>query len=112
MIVVGNKLDLLDSEAGEQAMQKLAAVAGERPCLRMSVERGEGLQELLGACVEALSHRVSTQTYRIPQAESRIIAVMHRDGKVLSTEYEGNDVVVRAILPREFAARLEAYRES
>jgi predicted permease len=45
----------------------------------------------------------------IPLAESRIIAIMHRDGKVLSTEYEGNDALVEAILPREFAARLESY---
>ena len=35
---------------------------------------------------------------------------MYRDGKVLSTEYEGNDAIVEAILPKEFAARMERYR--
>lgn len=112
MIVVGNKADLLDPAMSKQAMQKLAVAAEKCACLRMSVRCGEGIPELLNACVEMLSHRVKTQTYRIPQAESRIVAIMHRDGKVLSTEYEGNDVVVRAILPREFAARLEMYREA
>ena len=110
MIVVGNKVDLLTLAASELAMQKLAAAVGKGVCLRMSVAQNEGSQELLDACVEMLSHRVETQTYRIPQSESRIVAIMHRDGKVLSTEYEGNDVVVRAILPREFAARLEIYK--
>ena len=112
MIVVGNKVDLLSAEEGEQAIQKLSAAVGERPVVGMSVARRQGVEELLTACAEMLSHRVNTQTYRIPQSESRIIAIMHRDGKVLSTEYEGNDVVVNAILPREFAARLEAYREA
>lgn len=112
MIVVGNKVDLLSAEEGEQAIQKLSAAVGERPVVGMSVARRQGVEELLTACAEMLSHRVNTQTYRIPQSESRIIAIMHRDGKVLSTEYEGNDVVVKAILPREFAARLEAYREA
>ena len=112
MIVVGNKVDLLSAEEGEQTIQKLSAAVGERPVVGMSVARRQGVEELLTACAEMLSHRVNTQTYRIPQSESRIIAIMHRDGKVLSTEYEGNDVVVKAILPREFAARLEAYREA
>ena len=112
MIVVGNKVDLLSAEEGEQAIQKLSAAVGERPVVGMSVARRQGVEELLTACAEMLSHRVNTQTYRIPQSESRIIAIMHRDGKVLSTEYEGNDVVVKAILPREFAARLEVYREA
>ena len=47
---------------------------------------------------------------KYPLAESRIIAIMHRDGKVLSTEYEDNDAIVEAILPHEFAARLESYK--
>ena len=68
------------------------------------------MDALMAACVEMLSHRVSTAKYRIPLAESRIIALMPRDGKVLNTEYEGNDALVEAILPREFAARLESYR--
>jgi 50S ribosomal subunit-associated GTPase HflX len=68
------------------------------------------MEALLASCVEMLSHRVTTARYRIPLAESRIIAIMHRDGKVLNTEYEGNDAIVEAILPREFAARIESYK--
>ncbi len=112
MIVVGNKADKAGTEDTRHAMQQLGAATEGHPCLSISALHEQGMAELLNACVDMLFHRVSTQTYRIPQAESRIIAIMHRDGKVLSTEYEGNDVVVRATLPREFAARLETYRET
>ena len=110
MVVVWNKVDLLSAEEREARLAALSGAVQSVPGLAMSVAQGEGAEELLAVCVEMLTHRVTTETYRIPQAESRIIALMHRDGKVLSTEYEGNDVVVQAILPKEFAARIAAYR--
>lgn len=110
MVVVWNKIDLLPEEQREARLAELCAAVQGAPCLAMSVAQGQGAEALLRACVEMLTHRVTTERYRIPQAESRIIALMHRDGKVLSTEYEGNDVVVQAILPKEFAARIAAYR--
>lgn len=110
MIVVWNKIDLLPEEVRDTRLAELSAAVQGAPCLPMSVAQGLGSEALLAACVEMLTHRVTTERYRIPQAESRVIALMHRDGKVLSTEYEGNDVVVQAILPKEFAARIAAYR--
>lgn len=109
MVVVWNKCDLIPEELREVTLQALAAKVN-CPSLTMSVVQEQGVDALMAACVEMLSHRVERQTYRIPLAESRIIAIMHRDGKVLSTEYEGNDAIVEAILPREFAARIASYR--
>ena len=109
MVVVWNKCDLIPEELREVTLQALAAKVN-CPSLTMSVVQEQGVDALMSACVEMLSHRVERQTYRIPLAESRIIAIMHRDGKVLSTEYEGNDAIVEAILPREFAARIASYR--
>ena len=109
MVVVWNKCDLIPEEVREVTLQALSDKLN-CPSLSMSVKENEGVESLLAACVEMLSHRVERQTYRIPLAESRIIAIMHRDGKVLNTEYEGNDALVEAILPKEFAARLESYR--
>lgn len=112
MILVCNKLDQVEEERRAEVLELLRSTVGATPCVPMSAIRGEGIEELLAACVEALSHRVQVATYRIPQAEARLLAIMHRDGKVSSVEYEGNDIVVRAILPREFAARIASYRES
>ncbi|MBR4108359.1 MAG: GTPase HflX [Akkermansia sp.] len=111
MVVVWNKCDLIPEELRESTLAALQAKVN-CPSLSMSVLQEQGGESLLAACVEMLSHRVEKQRYRIPLAESRIIAIMHRDGKVLSTEYEGNDALVEAILPKEFAARLEPYRLS
>ena len=109
MVVVWNKCDLIPEDMREVTLQALASKV-ECPSLTMSVVEEKGIDALMTACVEMLSHRVERQTYRIPLAESRIIAIMHRDGKVLSTEYEGNDAIVEAILPKEFAARIANYR--
>ena len=109
MVVVWNKCDLIPEDVREVTLQALSAKLS-CPSLSMSVKDGQGVDALMAACVEMLSHRVEHQTYRIPLAESRIIAIMHRDGKVLGTEYEGNDAIVEAILPKEFAARLAQYR--
>ena len=109
MVVVWNKCDLIPEDLREVTLAALAAKVN-CPSLTMSVVQEQGVDALLAACVEMLSHRVERQTYRIPLAESRIIAIMHRDGKVLNTEYEGNDALVEAILPKEFAARIAQYR--
>lgn len=109
MVVVWNKTDLIPDELRESTLAALADKV-KCPSICASVLQEKGMDTLLAACVEMLSHRVTTARYRIPLAESRIIAIMHRDGKVVNTEYEGNDALVEAILPREFAARLEAYR--
>ena len=109
MVVVWNKCDLIPEEVREVTLAALAAKVA-CPSLTMSVVQEKGVDALMQACVEMLSHRVERQTYRIPLAESRLIAIMHRDGKVLNTEYEGNDALVEAILPKEFAARIAQYR--
>lgn len=109
MVVVWNKCDLIPEEMREVTLEALSAKVA-CPSLSMSVLREEGVDRLMSACVEMMSHRVCRCSYRIPLFDSRTIALMHRDGKVLSTEYDGNDALVEAILPKEFAARIEHYR--
>lgn len=109
MVLVWNKIDLIPEEGRREALAALSAKVS-CPCIAASVLQQQGAAALYSACVEIMSHRVTTAKYRIPLSESRIIAIMHRDGKIVSTEYEGNDALVEAILPKEFAARIENYR--
>ena len=109
MIVVWNKVDLIPEEQRDAQLQALAAKV-DCPSLPMSVVREQGLDTLYDACTGVLAGRVERASYRIPQAESRIIAIMHRDGKVLATDYEGNDIIVEAVLPKEFSSRIQKYR--
>ena len=109
MIVVWNKVDLIPEEQRDAQLEALAAKV-DCPSLPMSVVREQGLDTLYTACTGVLAGRVERASYRIPQAESRIIAIMHRDGKVLATDYEGNDIIVEAVLPKEFSSRIQKYR--
>ena len=109
MIVVWNKVDLIPEEQRDAQLQALAAKV-DCPSLPMSVVREQGLDTLYDAGTGVLAGRVERASYRIPQAESRIIAIMHRDGKVLATDYEGNDIIVEAVLPKEFSSRIQKYR--
>lgn len=109
MFVLWNKTDLLPEEERGVVLSELARRVA-CPSVAMSVACERGLDAFLAMCAEMLAQRVVEETYRIPLSESRIIAVMHRDGKVLATEYEGNDAIVRAVLPRDFAAKIASYR--
>lgn len=109
MFVLWNKTDLLPEEERAVVLAELARRVN-CPSIDMSVAREEGIESFLAACSGMLAERVIEETWRIPLAESKIIAVMHRDGKILSTEYEGNDAIVRAVIPRDFAAKIARYK--
>ena len=59
-----------------------------------------------------LADRVSTETYRIPQNRGDLSGLLHRDAKVLETEYDGNDVIVKAVVPASIAGKLASYKAS
>ncbi len=77
--------------------------------LAISAANGQGLEELLQKCSEVLADRVRRRRYRIPQSRADIMGTLHRDAKVLSTEYEGNDILVTAVVPAAIAGRLEEF---
>lgn len=68
-----------------------------------------GMEELLQACSRVLADRVRRQHYRIPQARADLIGLLHRDAKILSTDYEGNDILVHAVVPAAIAGKLEGF---
>ena len=77
--------------------------------LHLSSLTGLGLEELLKDCSRVLADRVSRQQYRIPQKRGDLLNLLHQDAKVLSTEYEQNDIIVSAVVPAVIAGRLESF---
>ena len=77
--------------------------------IRASSLTGEGMDELLKACSRVLADRVSRQQYRIPQKRGDLLNLLHSDAKVLSTDYEQNDILVSAVVPADVAGRLEDF---
>lgn len=105
MIVVLNKIDVLNDPV------KLAGLEVRFPnTLSISAKSGLGMDELLKRCAKMVSDRVKILTYRIPQSRGDLSGLLHREAKVLETTYEGNDVVIRAIVPASISGRLIAFR--
>ena len=104
VITVLNKSDLVtDPEA-------LAGLARRFPdALHLSALQGRGLDALLKACSAVLADRVRCREYRIPQRRADLVSLLHRDAKVLSTDYEKNDILVRAVVSADLAGRLREY---
>ena len=103
-ITVLNKIDLVEDP------EQIASLARMFPdALRVSAFTRAGLDQLLDACSAALADRVRCLDYRIPQQRADLVGLLHRDAKVLSTDYEGNDILVRAVVPPMLAGRLEPF---
>ena len=103
-ITVLNKIDLVTDP------EQIASLARMFPdALRVSAFTRTGLDRLLDACSTALADRVRCLDYRIPQQRADLVGLLHRDAKVLSTDYEGNDILVRAVVPPMLAGRLEPF---
>ncbi|HSP42004.1 MAG TPA: GTPase HflX [Luteolibacter sp.] len=104
VITVLNKSDLVtDPEA-------LAALDRRFPnALYISALQGRGLEELLKSCSTVLADRVRCREYRIPQRRADLVSLLHRDAKVLSTDYEKNDILVRAVVSADVAGRLREF---
>lgn len=103
-ITVLNKIDLVEDP------EQIASLARMFPdALRVSAFTRAGLDQLLDDCSAALADRVRCLDYRIPQQRADLVGLLHRDAKVLSTDYEGNDILVRAVVPSMLAGRLEPF---
>jgi GTP-binding protein HflX len=95
MLVVLNKVDLLP----DPSRRREIASHFQRPVLT-SLHTGEGVDELCHRLSEMLLDKAMRMTLRIPQARMDLVALIHREGKLLSKEYENNDLLVTTTIPR------------
>lgn len=104
MITVLNKIDTVEDEG------IIASLQSRFPnVILASAFTGEGIDDLLQKCCEILGDRVRRRTYSIPQTEGQIVNQLYADAKVISTDYEDNNVIITAIVPAIIAGRLENY---
>ena len=104
VIAILNKIDVVEDA------ETLARLDRDFPdAIRASSLTGEGMPELLKACSHVLADRVSRCQYRIPQKRGDLLHLLHSDAKVLSTDYEQNDILVSAVVPAAIAGRLESF---
>ncbi|BCX47116.1 GTPase HflX [Haloferula helveola] len=103
-LVVLNKIDLVTDPEQLELIQRRFPDA-----LHASALTGLGMERILSECSHLLADRVSRIRYRIPQSRADLVGLLHRDAKILSTDYEGNDVLVHAVVPPAIAGRLEEF---
>lgn len=108
MLTVLNKIDLLAEEDKENILSKISTELGG-VIVPMSVKDELGAEDLSAACIQMLADRISVQQYRIPLSRSDIIAIIHREGKVQQIEYEDNDALVTASLPKVLDSQLSQW---
>ncbi len=96
MIVVLNKID---------RCEKPALVAKFRvkypKTVAISALSGQGFDELLGTMMEEISRLRKVVKLRIPQSHYALVSELMRDGRVISSEYEENDIVMEVEIPAQ-----------
>ena len=104
VITILNKIDMVTEEETHAYLDRTFPDA-----IRASSLTGEGMDTLLKECSRVLADRVSRQHYRIPQKRGDILNILHKDAKVLSTDYDQNDILISAVVPADIAGRLESF---
>ncbi len=94
LITVLNKVDLVTDQARLDELERTF----DQPIL-VSVTTGFGLDQLVHRLNEYLRDRVARMELRVPQSRADLVSLLHRDGRVLSEDYEGNDILLTAIVP-------------
>lgn len=104
VVVVLNKVDRVEDPA------TLTGLRADFPgCYEVSALTGEGLEKLALRFTDLLADRVKKVTYRIPQSRGDLSGLLHREGKVLNTDYEGNDILLTAIVPKNLEGMLAEF---
>jgi GTP-binding protein HflX len=104
MVTALNKIDRIEHrDVAERWARRMARAAP------ISAKDGTGLAELLELIEEQFAAELCVATYRVPQHESRWIARLHEEGRVLETRYEDNCAFMTVELRRERAAGYERF---
>ncbi len=104
VVVVLNKIDRIEDPSVLNGLRSEFPGASE-----VSALSGEGLGGLALRFTDFLADRVRKVVYRIPQARGDLSGLIYREGKVLDTEYEGNDILLTAIVPKSLEGQLSDF---
>ncbi len=104
MMVVLNKIDLVPDKA---RLQELASHF-HNPVL-MSLHTGEGMEEFRHQLSVMLLDKAVRLNVRLPQSRMDLVALIHREGKLISQDYDGNDVLVTMTVPKRLEVKFAPF---
>ena len=99
IIEVYNKADLVEPQLIPVGENKVA----------ISAATGTGLPRLLELVEQNLDTGVKRVTMKLPYSSAGEVDRIHREGKVFTTEYENDGILVEAALSREMQGRYRDY---
>ena len=102
IIEVYNKADLVEPQLIPIGENRVAISASE----------GRGLDALLRRMEKNLDTGVKRVVLKLPYSAAGEVDRIHREGKVFSSEYENDGILVDAALSREMQGRYRAYIQS
>lgn len=102
IIEVYNKADLVEPQLIPIGENRVAISASE----------GRGLDALLRLMEKNLDTGVKRVVLKLPYSAAGEVDRIHREGKVFSSEYENDGILVDAALSREMQGRYRAYIQS
>ena len=98
-----NKTDIISTER----LEELKIIFPD--AVLISVKNGNGIENLLSKINEMLLSKIVRKTLKIPQSRQDLVALLHREGKILSQEYEQNDIIINAIYSKRFLAKFAEF---
>lgn len=105
-VIVLNKVDLIADD--EDRLHELKSHF-DPSAVFISIRTGEGIETLIHRLAGMMVDRVARLPLRIPQARQDLIALLHREGKIVNHDYDGNDIVLTAIIPHSLRHHFEAF---
>jgi GTP-binding protein HflX len=103
-LTVLNKVDRLREEA-----QRKVLTVKFPDAIFVSVRTGEGMEELLHRMAGLVADRTRVAELLIPQAEAGAVARLHREAKILSSQYVGDEVRLSVLLSERLLQGYERF---
>jgi len=104
MIIVVNKIDLLERKETLNRFKVLF-----KNMIGISTVTKEGFEELLSAMEKEASKFGKTIYLRIDQSQYPLVDEILREGVVLSTDYDENDILLEAQVPEHLEQKVSPY---
>ena len=75
----------------------------------ISVKTAHGISDLMDRMADMLLQNIVRHSLKIPQSRQDLVALLHREGKILSQDYVGNDIILTATYSKRFLAKFEEF---
>jgi len=103
-IMVMNKMDLMKDTAQEHALRLHFPDA----CF-VSIQNGTGIPHLIDVLTDRMSRTSSIMDLAIPHHRTDLVALLHREAHILSTDYSADSILLTASIPHRIRTTFQAF---